>query len=75
MNIYVYICICIHVQENVDWVSTAKRPQDTPLSAGGIEQAREVGKQLKDSRTTKILCSPMIRTLMTALEIASVIGL
>jgi hypothetical protein len=22
--------------ENIDWVSTAKRPQDTPLSIGGM---------------------------------------
>mmetsp|Transcript_31578 Transcript_31578/g.30134 ORF Transcript_31578/g.30134 Transcript_31578/m.30134 type:complete len:90 (+) Transcript_31578:171-440(+) len=61
--------------ENIDWVSTAKRPQDTPLSISGIEQARVIGSQLKGSGITKILCSPMIRTLMTALEIARVIGL
>lgn len=60
---------------NLDWISTASRPQDPPLSVRGIEQAKEVGKQLKDSGITKILCSPMIRTLMTALEIANVMEL
>ena len=58
-----------------NWISTAPRPQDPTLSSYGFEQARNVGKQLKNSRITKILCSPMIRCVQTANEVASELGL
>lgn len=56
-----------------DWISSADRPQDPPLSAFGEEQAIEVGKQLKHrfgANISCILCSPMIRTVRTAELIA-----
>lgn len=41
----------------------------------GRKQAAEVGRQLKDVGVTKILSSPMIRTVLTADIIAGVLGL
>ncbi len=41
----------------------------------GRKQAAEVGRQLKDVGITKILSSPMIRTVLTADIIAEVLGL
>lgn len=50
-----------------DWISTALRPQDSPLSPFGIHQAKETGKYFKQKfSVTKILSSPMIRTIQTA---------
>lgn len=61
--------------EGKDWISTAPRPQDPKLSPKGIRQAQEVGRQLLDRGVTRILCSPMIRCVMTADYIAEVLGL
>lgn len=61
--------------EGKDWISTAPRPQDPLLSDKGIKQAEEVGKQLKGVGITRILCSPMIRTVMTADVVAAQLGL
>lgn len=59
---------------NPNWASKALRPQDTPLSQMGHEQARRLGKWLYSKmpiRTpTKIFCSPFIRCVQTANEIA-----
>lgn len=61
--------------EGKDWISTAPRPQDPKLSPKGIRQAQEVGRQLIGRGVTRILCSPMIRCVMTADCIAEVLGL
>lgn len=59
---------------NPNWALKALRPQDTPLSQMGHEQARRLGKWLYSKipiRTpTKIFCSPFIRCVQTANEIA-----
>lgn len=61
--------------QGIDWISTAPRPQDPSLSKRGFEQAALVGHQLKDAGITKILCSPMLRTVQTADVVAEVLGL
>jgi len=60
-----------------DWISTAPRPQDSPLSPAGRDQARRVAQQLKDSgfRIRFILCSPMVRCVETADLVAGELGL
>lgn len=40
-----------------------------------MKQAEEVGKQLKEIGVTRILCSPMVRTVMTADIVAAQLGL
>jgi broad specificity phosphatase PhoE len=61
--------------KGLDWISTAERPHDPPLSDHGILQAQEVGRQLKSCGIVKIISSPMIRTVMTANVLAEVLGL
>lgn len=58
-----------------DWISTAPRPQDPPLSEHGLYQAMVVGEQMKGLGIEKILVSPLIRTVQTAHVIADVLGL
>jgi len=57
-----------------DWISTAARPQDPKLSVRGFDQAVDVAKKLSGVGVTKILCSPMIRTVNTAEIIAEKLG-
>jgi len=57
-----------------DWISTAVRPQDPKLSSEGFEQAIDVARKLSNVGITKILCSPMIRTVNTADTIAEKLG-
>lgn len=40
-----------------------------------MQQAEEVGRQLKDAGITRILCSPMVRTVQTADIVAAQLGL
>lgn len=61
--------------QGIDWISTAPRPQDPHLSGRGFEQASNVGRKLKGAGITKILCSPMIRTVQTADQVAEELGL
>lgn len=60
--------------EGLDWISTAPRPQDPPLSKKGIQQVQFCGKLLKDRGITRILCSPMIRTVQSADFVAEQLG-
>ena len=78
-------------QESIgnNWINTAERPQDPPLSMEGIEQVHAVGKQMlielnklggityndNNKCNVLILSSPMIRTLMTADIIANELNL
>ncbi len=48
-----------------------ERPNDSPLSELGLQQARELGAHLAEKPPTKILSSPYFRTLQTAHEIAA----
>lgn len=59
----------------IDWISTAPRPQDPQLSTLGRAQAANVGEQLRSAGITKILCSPMIRTVESADIVAEKLGM
>jgi broad specificity phosphatase PhoE len=48
---------------------------DTPLTEGGLEQARKTGQDLKNEHVTKIVCSPFLRARQTAEMIASELGI
>lgn len=49
-----------------DWLKTAARPHDCPLSAQGRQQAREVGQALADQPIDHIVTSPFLRAVQTA---------
>lgn len=59
---------------NLNWSPSALRPHDTPLSAMGHKQAGRLGKWLYSKipirKPAKIFCSPFIRCVQTANEIA-----
>lgn len=57
-----------------DWISSAPRPQDPPLSKRGFDQITTAGKMLQSKGITKILCSPMIRTVQSADRVAEKLG-
>ena len=61
--------------EGKTWIQLAVRPHDPPLSPHGREQARRLGRHLRDKGISRILCSPLIRTTQTADLIAAEIGL
>lgn len=58
-----------------DWISTAPRPQDPPLSEHGAVQAALVAEQMKGLGIEQIYVSPLIRTVQTGHIIAKVLGL
>lgn len=58
-----------------DWISTADRPQDPPLSSAGCQQAHYMGQYLRKYPIHKILCSPFIRCVQTADIVAEELGL
>jgi len=59
---------------NLNWSPNALRPHDTPLSSMGHKQASHLGKWLYSKipirKPAKIFCSPFIRCVQTANEIA-----
>ncbi|KAL0479203.1 hypothetical protein AKO1_008030 [Acrasis kona] len=61
-----------------NWVKTAARKYDTPLSEGGMKQAKELGQYFctleKESQISVIYCSPFFRTVQTATNIANEIN-
>jgi len=52
--------------EDPNWSKTAARPDDPPLSATGLQQARAVGSYLKTKAVAAVYCSPFLRALQTA---------
>lgn len=60
---------------NLNWSPKALRPHDTPLSEMGHKQASHLGKWLYSKipikKPAKIFCSPFIRCVQTANEIAA----
>lgn len=58
-----------------DWIGTAPRPQDPPLSEHGMLQAALIANDMKDLGIEKILVSPLVRTVQTGHIIAEVLGL
>jgi broad specificity phosphatase PhoE len=53
---------------NPEWIKTAPRGawDDPPLTEKGLNQAKEVGKRLREEEIDYIFCSPFIRCLQTA---------
>ncbi len=58
------------ILDDPDWVKTALRPYDTPLSQRGIKQAEETARFLKKEKIDVIFSSTFYRTLETACIIA-----
>lgn len=58
-----------------EWVASAARPHDPPLSADGVTQAQDVGKRLAGEGLAHIFCSPFLRAVETAAQIARAVGL
>lgn len=52
--------------EDPNWGKTAARPDDPPLSATGLWQARAVGAYLKPRGIASVYCSPFMRAVQTA---------
>ncbi len=60
---------------NPEWIKTAKRFYDSPLSEDGIVQAQILGQYLKGKGIAHIFASPFRRTLETAHYIAELLDL
>jgi hypothetical protein len=59
-----------------DWISTATRPQDSPISPFGVRQAKETGVYFKQKLSiSRVISSPMIRTVQTSDIICGELGL
>lgn len=56
--------------DDPDWIKTATRPYDTPLSQKGIKQAEETARFLEREKIDVIFASPFYRTLEKACIIA-----
>jgi broad specificity phosphatase PhoE len=61
--------------EDPHWHESAERPFDTPLSPGGVAQARELGARLKRESIAHIFASPFLRTVETAYHVAEALDL
>lgn len=64
--------------EREDYATPGFKPQrkyDNPLSANGIEQAKEMGASLKNKGVTEIYASPFLRTIQTANAVAEELDL
>ncbi len=58
-----------------EWRSSAKFPDDPPLSEDGLEQAEETGLALRGAGIRSIYSSPFQRCVQTAAEIAEILNL
>ena len=61
--------------EDPAWAKSALRPYDSPLSARGFQQAREVGQALQGQGIQALYASPFLRALQTADAIAAALNL
>ena len=60
---------------NPDWLLTAERRYDPPLSEDGMVQAKQLAKRLKGENIAHIFASPFLRTVQTANAVAEVLDL
>lgn len=60
---------------NPEWLNTAKRRYDPPLSEDGVIQAQQLAQRLKSENIAHIFASPFLRTVQTAYEVAKVLDL
>ncbi|MBI2441700.1 MAG: histidine phosphatase family protein [Lentisphaerae bacterium] len=58
-----------------NWLATAPRRHDPPLSARGVQQARETGVFLESQKINHIFASPFLRATQTASLINERLGL
>ncbi len=58
-----------------EWFNTAIKRYDPPLSDNGVIQAQDLAQKLKLSNIKYIFCSPFLRTIQTAYEIAKELNL
>lgn len=58
-----------------EWFETALRPYDPHLSEDGELQAWELAQRLKGESIDHIFCSPFLRTVQTANQVAEVLDL
>ena len=65
----------LDLEDETYWRHYARRPDDTPLSANGIQQALETAEYIKDEGMKHIFASPFFRTLQTANLIAQKLDL
>lgn len=61
--------------ERPEWFETATRRYDPPLSARGVQQAKELGKRLQGEGIDRIVASPFRRTAETAYHVAEALDL
>ncbi|MDF2963793.1 MAG: Phosphoglycerate mutase [Paenibacillus sp.] len=59
--------------EDENWIVSAKRPYDSPLSQNGILQANETARFLINKKINHIFSSPFQRTLQTSNTIAEIL--
>ena len=57
-----------------NWGKTHERFFDPPLSAHGLDQAREVSEFFADKKISMVFSSPLIRAIETALPTTKVLG-
>jgi broad specificity phosphatase PhoE len=73
------VCITRHGERldfaDPEWFNSAARPYDPPLSPAGITQSRELGRRLATEGIAHIFCSPFLRSIQTAHEIAEILDL
>jgi broad specificity phosphatase PhoE len=58
-----------------EWFNTAERRYDPPLSEDGLIQAQQLGQRLRSENISHIFCSPFLRAIQTANEVAEVLDL
>lgn len=56
-----------------DWIETADRPHDPGLSPDGVAQARQLGRRVAQLGVDRIISSPFLRAVETALHAAEAV--
>lgn len=56
-----------------EWIRSAPRPWDPPLTDAGKKEARETGERLRTQgwNITRVICSPFLRCIQTAAEVVT----
>lgn len=60
---------------NPEWFNTAEHRYDPPLSEDGLIQALQLGERLKSEKIAHIFCSPFLRAIQTANQVAEILDL
>jgi broad specificity phosphatase PhoE len=60
---------------NPEWLLTAERRYDPPLSEDGFVQAQQLAQRLKEEKIHHIFASPFLRTVQTANAVAEILDL